>query len=239
MPNLRIFSKDGIHNYSKFLDELREQPTLNLPSELLTDDSLSQQVEPIIPIENQILKNRLEAGKFFAEKLKEIEDLPLSLNMGLWSWLDLLFFDQTCPVDDMGNRFIGETYRHIPSENYRHYYRHLLLGPWQVFKQHAEKGRLLLAGAVDKPGDYNEQIASRQEIVTSSGLMKALDLLYFSEDTGLPKRGAATSGKVGGLRRFIAIMQQLDLTYDLQSMTENELIDLLPKEFNKWKSKSI
>ena len=39
----------------------------------------------------------------------------------------------------------------------------------------------------------------------------------------------------GTFYRFIGIIQQLDLNYDLYSMSGNEILDLLPPEFNKWK----
>lgn len=75
--------------------------------------------------------------------------------------------------------------------------------------------------------------------MASSGLIRTLDLLYFSEVTALPKRGAATAGKPGGLRRFIDVMQQLDLNFDLQSMTAEELLELVPSEFEPWKPKTF
>jgi hypothetical protein len=39
----------------------------------------------------------------------------------------------------------------------------------------------------------------------------------------------------GTLLRFIDIIQQLDLTYDLYSMSGEEILALLPPEFDKWK----
>jgi hypothetical protein len=40
----------------------------------------------------------------------------------------------------------------------------------------------------------------------------------------------------GTLLRFINIIQQLDLTYDLYSLGGEEILALLPPEFDKWKN---
>ncbi|MFH1977184.1 MAG: hypothetical protein ABIJ52_16800 [Pseudomonadota bacterium] len=42
----------------------------------------------------------------------------------------------------------------------------------------------------------------------------------------------------GTLFRFIDVIQPLDLTYDLYSMSGKDIIGLLPPEFDKWKGKA-
>jgi len=39
----------------------------------------------------------------------------------------------------------------------------------------------------------------------------------------------------GTLYRFIDVIQQLDLTYDLYSMNGEEILGLLPPEFDRWR----
>jgi hypothetical protein len=39
----------------------------------------------------------------------------------------------------------------------------------------------------------------------------------------------------GSLYRFVDVIQQLDVTYDLYSISGPEIISLLPGEFNHWK----
>ena len=41
--------------------------------------------------------------------------------------------------------------------------------------------------------------------------------------------------KAGTVFRFIDVIQQLDLNYDLYSTTGVEVLQLLPAEFDKWK----
>jgi hypothetical protein len=78
-------------------------------------------------------------------------------------------------------------------------------------------------------------LASRQTLITNKGILEAARQLYFDQLAGQPKKGAAVEkNSPGTLIRFIAVIQQLDLTYDLYSMSGNQILALLPPEFNKW-----
>jgi len=59
--------------------------------------------------------------------------------------------------------------------------------------------------------------------------------LYFDRKTAKPKRGSLMKNSPGTLYRFIDVVQQLHLTYDLYSMTGEEVLDLLPSEFDRWR----
>jgi len=39
------------------------------------------------------------------------------------------------------------------------------------------------------------------------------------------------------LRRFVDVLQQLDVNYDLYSMSAEAIVGLLPDEFDKWRKK--
>jgi len=41
--------------------------------------------------------------------------------------------------------------------------------------------------------------------------------------------------RAGSLRRFIDVVRQLDLTYDLQALAGDDLVNLLPHEFSGWR----
>jgi hypothetical protein len=75
------------------------------------------------------------------------------------------------------------------------------------------------------------------ELITNPRLVCALDRLYYSlsESGGAPKRGATTRTRPGNLRRFIEVFWQFHLTYDLYAMTDEDILNLLPTEFNRWR----
>ena len=96
---------------------------------------------------------------------------------------------------------------------------------------------MFLHGPLHQHGDFSEQLASRMELITNRSLIEAVDRLYFSPrpDGGTTKRGAATRSRPGNVRRLIVVVQQLDLTYDLYAMTSEQILSLLPSEFDAWR----
>jgi len=83
--------------------------------------------------------------------------------------------------------------------------------------------------------DFIEQIASRQFIISHPNLIEAFSILYFDNTSERPKRGAQSRQRAGNIRRFVKIIQQFELTYDIYSMSPEQIIDLMPEEFSGWK----
>ncbi|MFV2044808.1 MAG: hypothetical protein ACC700_16430, partial [Anaerolineales bacterium] len=67
-------------------------------------------------------------------------------------------------------------------------------------------------------------------------ILQAADYLYWDDQNDAPKVGArATNRAPGTLRRYIDVLQQLMLTYDLYSLDGEEILTLLPlNEFRRW-----
>ena len=99
---------------------------------------------------------------------------------------------------------------------------------------HGERARLLLHPAVHQHGTFIYDLSFHRDLITNRGLIAAIDLLYWNPRTKRPKRGATTTTRPGNLRRLIAVLQQLDLNYDLYGMRAAEILDLLPNEFAAW-----
>jgi hypothetical protein len=160
----------------------------------------------------------------------------------VWAWLSLLYFDQLCPVfvpDFRGRKKVHDDSCYIPSEDWRKYYRHKLLGPYSLYKAHGNFAAALLTNPVHTVGDINETIASRQEFVQNAEMMKVVHRLYYDQNDNSVKRGATSKeGRKGSAHRLWAIKEQLDLTYDLFSMTCEEILAILPSEFDAWMEKS-
>ena len=132
----------------------------------------------------------------------------------------------------------GRNYRHILEPGYRYGHNHLIAGAYLVYSVYGLNetlSKLLLYTPLHSESKFHHQLAQRQSIITNKGLMEAADLLYFSEPKEKPKSGALAQNKAGTLFRFIDIIQQLDLNYDLYSMTGDEVLQLLPAEFDRWK----
>lgn len=237
--NLSRFNVEGIEAFRKFLDSLRTNPLLTPPFELLTDSSYSNEIARV-EVHSINFKTRLAAGEWLLTTLDHPDISGLAKDIGLWSWLSLLHFNSVCPADPKGERHPGHLARHIPEvTNFQRYYRHLLLGPWSIvraYRDAPETALCVLCQPLDSPGDIVEQLASRVERITNRALISAATKLYVDPITHLPRRGSGGKSQ-GGPRRLTTVCDQYDVTYDLYTINADELIGMLPKEFNRFRPK--
>ena len=83
---------------------------------------------------------------------------------------------------------------------------------------------------------YHE-IASRQDLVAHKGVLDAARMLYLDAKHGRPKTGAQGSiNQPGTVRRFVRVLQQLDVTYDIYGLSGRQIVELLPPEFDVWQA---
>jgi hypothetical protein len=226
---------EGIKRFREFLNQLRAGDNSPPPLELLDGGQHSEAFPADIEVDNRNFASRLEAAEYLTTKFGDIRDVHY--NSRLWTWLTLFYFDQVCPPNKIGNRKVKEEARYIPGSGSWRYYRHLLAGPFRIYQLHGQQSKLFLKGPLDELPDFTEQLSSRLGLITNRAIVETATDLYFDSQNDRPKRGAAsTKSKPGTLRRFVDLMRQLDLTYDLYSMDHNELLKLLPKEFDSWYS---
>ena len=234
---VRILNENGIEKFREYLDALRSGSIQSPPKDLLEDAWSSAKLYVEIEIENTSFQNRLEAGRYFNNVFQTLDHAKLERNVGLWSWMSLYYFDLLAPPKGNAKRRPGLNYRFILSTDPRLYYRHLLFGTYIAYKTHGEKAPLLLYSPLSQTNKFHLELFARQEFITNTEIIAAANYLYFDKRRNMPKKGAAAAArKPGTLFRFIDIMHQLDLTHDLYSMSKEEILELLPPEFDEWKS---
>lgn len=208
---------------------------LDAPVTLLTDAVASVEVDPEVEIDDKrIFANRFEMAQYLTERMQNFERTALMNNIGLWSWLGLLYFDQLAPRDEDGIRKLGEEARYVLTTA-RRAHRHLIAGAFKIYDLAGENARTILHVKPSTHGDFAEQLSGRQELITNKGLISLVDQLYFDPKKKQPRRGATNRKKPGTLRRLIDVLQQLDLTYDIYGMEPAEFLPLLPKEFDRFR----
>jgi hypothetical protein len=233
---IRALNEKGIQKFREYLNGLREGLTREPPAGLLKEPSYSSIVMKGLEVENRIFNSKLQIAKYLFENFQMLPSSQLEENVGLWSWLSLYYFEQLCPADNSGARNPGQDSRHILDLDYRLYRYHLLFGPYNIYRLHGEKTPLLLSSPLYETSKFFLELSARQGFITNKGIIEAASLLYFDPFSGKPKRGAAGGArKPGSLLRFIDVVQQLDLTYDLYSITGGEVLELLPSEFDEWR----
>lgn len=236
---LRRFNSDGVEAFVTYRNRLTNEPTLPPPLELLEDPGMTELIPGEIEVPKQCFKNRLEAGKFLNELLDAARIQIPERDRGLWAWLTLYYFDEVCPPDSNGRRDAQDEARLIPIlDNFQRFYRHLLLGPYLIVRAHRdqpERAIAMLCNPVWKPGEIVEQLASRKELVTNRAVVELATRLYYNPATGSFKRGAGSSVK-GAPRRLATLFNQLDLTWYIYGMSADEALNLLPKEFDRFRA---
>lgn len=233
MTKLRALNARGVEAFREFLQQIRGGAEFRASPAILYVDQFTTPFPRAIDIERRAFASKFEAAEYLAGVLANVP-APAE-EIGLWSWLALFYFDQLSPVDADGCRRPREDYHYIPIDSGWKRDRHLLAAPYKLFLRHGRNARLLLHPPVYEHGAFIYDLAFRRDLIANGGLIEAIDLLYWDSKRGRPKRGATTQSRAGNLRRLITVIQQLDFNYDLYGMRAEEILRLLPPEFDAWK----
>lgn len=235
--HIRRLNKEGLKRTEEFLNLLKSGTPAPYPKESLTEPATSEDIGAEIAIENRKFANRLEAAEYLYSLFSGSTLVNIENDKGLWAWLALFYFNQLCPQDREGVRDPKDLARWIPETgNFRKYYRHLLAGPYRIYRLYRDNpglAMILLCQPIYKPGEIVEQILARQEMITNRAVVEAATMLYYEKKSNGPRRGASGKGP-GSSRRLIDILNQFDVTWDLYSLNSSDIISMLPEEFKKF-----
>ncbi len=183
-------------------------------------------------------KNKFELGKYLFETLgDELLSEPFFSNQGLWSWIALCYFEQL----EMQKKSHGDEHRFILSKNQSDGYRHLIRMPYLAYTLHKAYSFVILDGPLHVIGGTAGDRFARTWHFSNQALFEAMYSLYVKRDRKSGnrkiKRGAKSHVEAGSLRRLSKVVNQLELTFDLRSMNAEEILELLPAEFDRYKGK--
>ncbi len=216
MAILKVFTDEGIIEFRNFLVELKNNPELEKPD--LSDTKFSIDFLPEIRVdENKIFSSRMELAEYLTQMFNDadVRSKDVIPNDKLWTWLTYLWFDQICPKDGTGRK-VREIVKYICSTDYKKYYRHFIASTFRIYSTLGKENSLLfLNRPVNDHGDFIEQLASRQEIISNPNLIEVAHKLYWDDKENKPKRGGSDRKKPGNLRRLIKLFEQIELTYDI------------------------
>jgi len=233
MVEARRLNKKGMEAFGNYLVALLDNGSLPIPHHLLSDASTSEPLFETIVVDGDLaFDTRYEMGVYLVELLSETGSQNLLGDRGLWSWFALLWFDQLCPAGGNGKRKPSKEYNYILSENWRHRPRHALYTTWMLVENHGENALFMLSKKPHERGELIEQLAARQYFMACNGVIEAAHKIYFDQERKTFKKGATSQKRRGNIRRFVAYLQQLDLTYDLGSISAASLLGILPKEYD-------
>jgi hypothetical protein len=235
----RRLNAHGIKQFDSFLVSLRDDSSLDAPTGLLTDVATSAPIDAEVDAEPREYHSRLEVAEHL-NRILRMDSTNLRSDPGFWTWMSLCWFETLCPSQN-GRWQPGQTNRWIAElEDPRKACWHILAGPYQVYRAHRDdptRAMSLLSGPPQQMGSLVTLIASRPSLVTCKAVVGVATRLYYDSTNGRNRPGL--SGKEpGSPRRFADILSQLDLTWDLHSLTTEELLELLPPEFDAFRRRS-
>jgi hypothetical protein len=158
-------------------------------------------------------------------------------NIGLWAWLTFVNIDTVFPVKK-GIRQFRAYHRWYPSapNDWQKAQRHLVRMPVLLFAAFGDDADHLICGKPSLGPEIREQLTSQQDMFTPN-FQRACRILYYDEETGTVKKGAASKKGPGTTRRLAAVRLQLDVTWDMTDLPPERIIELLPAEFTQFASK--
>lgn len=236
---LRYLTPRGIAKFNEYLQNAREGSDPNF-KDLETMPGLAEEFQHGIEVGALPSRKKREVGKYLFEILTPLGDPNATqLNIGLWAWLTLHWIDELAPKNADGLRKIRANYYWVPEpDNYQNYYRHFLALPYRAYSKFSDNPDIaaaLFTGEIDVVGELTEQVASSKDIFANPALLAAASKLYVEIPGDKLKPGGGGKGP-GSPRRFAAIINQLVLTFDVSMIQPTKLMELLPAEFDKFKS---
>src|SRR5436190_59403 len=98
MTKLRRLTPAGMHSFSEYLKSCRDGGTEAPPFNLLDDVLASEALQADVIVSRPSFEDRYAFGVWLLVALSPLDMTALSRDAGIWSWLGLFFFDQTCPA---------------------------------------------------------------------------------------------------------------------------------------------
>lgn len=234
----RRFNEKGLIEFEAYILAARtnhraRQPVEAVPAHLLTSDEFTTPTDYELPDETQVFPDKLSIGRLFTRVIPAERNEEARLDVRLWSWFAAKYFDQITS----GRKKIKEERAYVASISFQDFYRHLILGPYYLYfisQDDPDRVRVLL---YDEPTTMNEvmvQFGSYQTLMQNKELQSLIQKLYYDNEKMRIKRGAG--GKEAGTpRRLMDFFRQIELNYDLGSITESKFWEMLPSEFTKFK----
>ena len=222
-PNRRS-AKEGIEkgynkNLQKKIELLKKDNTLSTPVDGAQDLALKD------------YKNSYELGSALDTSLKNISYKDLFDDLNLWDCLSLNLFDKIF-VPGKIKGFIP--YRYVVDVDRNNSMRHLVRGPWWAVNRYGENAKIFTYTEVYQQNDFFEQFVKVNSLRELKVIAEVCMRLYFDKENNrsIPGTSKGTRGGFARLRDKISHYNKIKF---LWNMNTNEIIDMLPSEFDKYK----
>lgn len=246
------FNSDGVAAFQELMDAERAKVKSSQPAKVSEDffsmvekiagtSELVQEVPGADPIDDSmVFDSRYDFGHYLHETLPaELSKIQYS-NVGLWAWISAVYLPQLLKRSSRGiSHDLWSTYRYIPLAYSKfRYYRHLAFISFWLHRQLGETAaRLFLSRPMYEHSDAIEQLyTSDKDFLTTPALLEVSVEMYLDAESGAMKKKALGKETPGSARRLATkVAKQLQMNFDMHSMTKEQVYSLLPSEFDSWK----
>ena len=239
---------DGLQNAKEYLKSKREQRWAGGLSELLSDPRYAEPLEQEAYVESRAFADRREAGQYLAQQLESVAAAGGIENSHMWSWLGMFYLEAITTHDSDSTRRVREypeTAHLIDSigRDSRDRSHHRLKIAYDVWTRYGDDAWLLLNDPVSSMSQFTLRMVQAPEIFRARGVVPLAHMLYADRATGRLRKSAGgmdnATAPPGSVPRLLQVLNHLSLTYDVYGMTANDLLRLLPQEFDRFRDLAL
>ncbi len=240
---VREFTQEGLEYARGYLESIRDMVWRPVPDELLFGDEYATPVIPSAQVETRSFGNRRELGQYLAEQLEPLGAGNVSSNWHLLSWIGMFYLESlTSGVTGQSPKRLFADIAHIidPSRDSRDRSHHRLKMAYDLWTRWGDKAWYFLEQPANSMPQFTLRIVQSPEIMRSEDLVPLVLTLYVDKGVGELRPGSTgmnqSDAPPGSLPRLIAVLNQLSMTYDVYGMTMQQLLPLLPPEFDDFRA---
>ena len=231
ITELRMLNSMGMQRLDAIFGESEEEMAA-LANQIAWDDLCTEVL--VTGVNLPMPSTRLEFAKALDQHIGSGKaHSAQAQNPLLWSWIGVASMK---PLYDAGFT-IGKRTRWVYTSGSMSAYRHMFSSAYISYQSHKadpDSAMAILHQPLGVFGEVLEQVLATRALAGSVGAELATSL-YFDKTKLTNKSGSGGKG-AGSARRLVAFLNQIRLTIDVKSLKLQELLDLLPSEFSKFRS---
>jgi hypothetical protein len=242
---LRRFTSAGLAKFQEFLASPVPSSTMPFAGELL-DDELSEDIPRVSAVVDlsglPTPCTKFQLATYIVSRVPSVADQALLIDdEKAAAFMVAARFELFASRHSSGHWNLKGRERYVPNLNSPSlFYRHPV-SCVALYSACGSSSEVCLYTDARVHGDVMEQVASRPDVACNTEMMKVLNLLYWNVQTRALKAGVLGTGRPhpnGCLRRFIgpgSFVERYGTTHDFFSMKCEEIVALLPPEFDDFK----
>jgi hypothetical protein len=232
---IAIFTEEG---NKKFIELLSDRPANLLDLVDTLADSSEHTKKLKVNMELKSVRNRYELAEHLWSYVNpESQLFNFVGDTYFWNWMAAAWMSTLINLDnrsDLNEKLGKQIERWVLTENVLRYHRHLVSGAYFAYQTNfpnIDNAMCLLATDVLAPGEVVERIAGKRSLSTGE-ICHLATLLYFDPEEKSLRKGVTSPP--GNPKAFSRYFSQIDLTVDYEGMSAEELLKILPYNFEKW-----